>query len=488
MINSIIKAFCLISILSISSITTIKAEVVSKDSLKIGILPDTQGKGASVSVYPMRAVLDKFHQQNVNIVIPVGDLTNLGTTEEFEQWIEVAKAYKEDGIEFLPLMGNHETGWASSVEWVDYMKDYIPEDAVHMDGAQYGNYYVIRDNVLIILLRHGNLSRAFGWIKVVVEKNTSNADHIIIASHDGLIGTKYGQTKSMISSKGTDHLFNQWDEIRAFFSRHDVIWVQGHEHLYQRSLISAPIGHNPSSWVKEDGNYRIPQYTQIMSGNASYKGYEFIIGERERVQNIIQMKINTMDEGSDSFDVNASYFTFNKSRVDYEAYVTSHTIKDNSEGWKELMNPEWIMFDQFSRSNNRCERIVYPNSIPSETRTALTLDSRMHTNNCYADDGSKAKILDGVNNTFNRYDSASEALNWSEGFSRADNLRDMARLMYQYMFQLHRPWSPNLNGNERIILDEENSRIIIPATTIDAKKHLTLSWLPKSDQTVSDIP
>lgn len=82
------------------------------------------------------------------------------------------------------------------------MKDYIPKDAVHMSGTQYSNYYVVRENVLIILLKHGNLSIVFQWIKNIVNEQKDDIDHTIIASHDGLVGSKYGQARGLISSKG----------------------------------------------------------------------------------------------------------------------------------------------------------------------------------------------------------------------------------------------------------------------------------------------
>src|SRR5690625_6755704 len=76
--------------------------------------------------------------------------------------------------------------------------------------------------------------------------------------------------------------------------------------MYQRSVIEAPAYFNVESWSSDDGNYRMPIYTQIITGNASYKGYEFRYGERELVQDIIQQKINTMENGSAALDVNAS--------------------------------------------------------------------------------------------------------------------------------------------------------------------------------------
>ncbi|MCC5908688.1 MAG: metallophosphoesterase [Balneolaceae bacterium] len=457
--------------------------------ISVGLLPDTQGSGEMVSIYPMDTVLQKFRDLGVDIVIPVGDLVNQGATHEFEDWTRTAEKYRDAGMEFLPLMGNHERSFAYTVEWIENMKDFIPEDAVHMQDAQYLNYYVVRENVLIIVLKYYHLSIAFQWIKEVVEEHRGDVDHIIIGSHDGLIGAKYGQTREMIveGTKGNDLLMDQWDDIRSFFSRHDVIWVQGHEHMYQRSVIEAPIHLNTGSWMLSDGNYRLPQYTQIVSGNASYKGYEYRYGEREKVQAVIQHKMNTMENGSEALDANASVLFFDNSRVDYESWFTSHTVTDNDQGRKELENPEWTLMDRFSRTTNRCERIVYPNSIPESTRPVMVYNASYRTNECFADDGSTARLLDGTNNIFNRVDTTPRTLSWRPGFSRAQSQMDLARLAYQYLFQDHRPWDPNLNRNERLEAGENEYEIEIPATTIDLKEHITLSWLPATNETVSDI-
>ncbi len=172
--------------------------------------------------------------------------------------------------------------------------------------------------------------------------------------------------------------------------------------MYQRSVIKAPLGLEPESWTVEDGNYRPPQYTQIISGNASYKGYEFRYGEREKVQAIVQHKMNTMLEGSTAYDATASLFTFSGPRVDFASWFTEHTIKHNDDGAKELESPRWQLLDRFSRTTNRCERLVYANSIPEGTRPVMTLDPLYRSTDCFANDGSVAKLLDGINNTFNR--------------------------------------------------------------------------------------
>ena len=464
-------------------------ETPQRTALKIGILPDTQGGGENVSIHPMEAVLARFESLGVDIVIPVGDLTDNGSTRELQQWTGIASKYRDRGMEFLPLMGNHEDSYAYMVEWIENMKGYIPQDAVHMTGAQYLDYFVVRDNVLIIVLKYYHLPVAFQWIKQVVEENRDKVEHIVIASHDGLVGAKYGETREMIVEgvKGDDRLFHQWDEIRAFFSKHDVLWVQGHEHMYQRSVIKAPLGIDASSWRASERNYRLPQYTQIVSGNASYKGYEFRYGERELVQSVIQQKMATLSNGSLAFDANATVLSFEGPRVDMQAYFAEHTIENNEQGVKELEKPQWRLFDKFSRSTDRCERIVYANSIPAGTRPVMVLDPQYWTNACTAQDGSQARLIAGVNDTFNRLESTTRTLGWTPGFSRAESQADLMRLAYQFLFQYHESWTPNLNGRDRLRPSADQFEVEVPETTIDMKEHVTLSWLEAAGDTASDI-
>jgi len=283
----------------------------------IGLLPDTQGGSdaqgqAHVAMHPMRAVLAHQANEGVDMVIAVGDLTDKGSSIEWAEWTSVADTYRDQGIEFMPVMGNHEMNYAYNTEWIATMRNYIPDDAVHMPGYEWVNYYVVRDNVLVIGLAYYNLPLAISWIKDVVADTADRVDHIVVASHDGLIGAKYGQTREQIveGTKGDDWVFSVQKDIREFFSEHDVIYVQGHEHQYQRSLVSATTMQTtlPASSTPSGGNYQIGAYTQIMAGNASYKGYEFRYGERELVQAIVAQKNATFIEGngSDHFDVNSA--------------------------------------------------------------------------------------------------------------------------------------------------------------------------------------
>ncbi len=509
-----ITALCVMGVLSAcnSSSTDNTSPEIPADkpaSLKVGLLPDTQGGGWNVAVHPMEAVLAKQKEEGVDIVIPVGDLTDNGSTHEWEQWVGVASKYRDAGIEFLPVMGNHETSWAYTVEWIENMRHFIPEDAIHMPTAEWLNYYVVRENVLIIGLAYYNLPIAFGWIQDILEDEKGNFEHVVIASHDGLVGAKYGETREQIVEgvKDDNRLFDIHKEIRETFAEHDVIWVQGHEHMYQRSQIHARVlgSNDPGGRASTEtlastpsgGNYRMPSYTQIVSGNASYKGYEYRYGERELIQDVIQHKMATKDanHNSEFYDANASILTFDDQRIDYHSWAAPHTITENEDGMRELENPEWAMIDTFSRTRNRCESLIYPNSIPEGQRPILNHIVQYKTAECVGDDGSAAQLVGGTNNTFNRVDTTQRTLGFHEGLKRAESMNDLMRLTYQYLFTMNKSWDVNLNAANRIIPGENGEdefgaregNVIVPATTIDMKKHVTMSWSPKTQSTESDI-
>ncbi len=460
----------------------------------IGLLPDTQGGStpdgqAHVAMHPMSEVLKHQDAAGVDLVIALGDLTDNGSTVEFMEWRSVADAYADKGIEFLPVMGNHETSYAYTAEWIENMKDFIPADAVHMPDYEWVNYYVIRNNVLIIGLAYYNLPIAFPWIQDVVLEHEGLVDHVVVASHDGLIGAKYGQTREQIvdGTKNDDWVYSVQPQIREFFADHDVIYVQGHEHMYQRSLVTAKttLTTYPSGYTPQGGNYRMDMYTQIMAGNASYKGYEFRYGERDLVQMIVSQKNATLSGGSTHFDVNSSLLTFDGERVDYSSWYANHTAKGN--GPEYAFDADWKLGDHFSRTTNRCETVIFPDSIPEGTRPVLVLQPEYKSPECLADDGTRVQLVGGVNRTFNRTDTRQRDMGYTPGLTRAETLNDLVRLAYQWLFQYHQAWSPNLNGPARALPDEANDELVFPETTTDLKEHVTLSWLPATRDTVSDI-
>ena len=465
------------------------------EPLVVGVLPDTQGGSDAqgqdhVATITMEKVLDHQLAAGVDIVIPVGDLTDAGSEVEWAEWTSLAQQYRDQGIEFLPVMGNHEQSYAYTHNWIEAMRPFIPEDAVHMPGYEWVNYYVVRENVLIFGLAYYNLPVAIHWIENAVKEHEGEFDHIVVASHDGLIGAKYGLTIEHIveGAKDDDWVYSVADEIREFFSDHDVIYVQGHEHQYQRSVIARDnmMNNYPSGSTPAGGNYRMNMYTQIMAGNASYKGYEYRFGERELVQAVVAQKNATNEKGSTHFDVNSSILSFDNDRVDYVSYFAEHTASSNAPD--QDFTPDWHLMDKFSRTTNRCETLVYPSSVPDGTRSVMVLQTSYDTDICLGTDGSYAQLASGSNDTFNRTDSRSRDLEFTPGFSRAETMNDMIRLAYQWLFQPHESWTPSLNSEVRVMPNEEEENVLdIPEVTMDLKEHVTLSWTDSVAETASDI-
>jgi len=78
------------------------AEDARFGAFKVSVLPDTQGGSdatgqAHVAMHPMDEVLKHQLAAGVDLVIPVGDLTDKGSAVEWEEWTSVARPYKEQG-------------------------------------------------------------------------------------------------------------------------------------------------------------------------------------------------------------------------------------------------------------------------------------------------------------------------------------------------------------------------------------------------------
>ena len=444
-------------------------------ALTFGVLPDTQGGASSTSQHPMRAILDLYKQQGVDVVLVAGDLGEDGTPAEYRQWREVADDYTSD-MAFLPIMGNHDNK-GKDQDWHDWIGAIIPADATHMDGSRNKNYSWVKDNVLFINISYGWLAFAYDFENEIL-RHRDHVDHIILQTHNSFVGNKYGLVREKIvegylQEESDVKFLEYYDRFRDLLATHDVIYVSGHEHMYARSLIRDSVNRS---------------FTQIISGNASYKGYENRFGEHEQVQYTVMLKASTEDTGT--LDVTAPIFRTAGDRIDYSAYYAGHSIRSNAEGPKELASPQWKLFDRFSRSADRCEKIVFPSSIPPGSQLYNIYDATYRTSACASTGGSVARILDGTNQTFNRHDTRTRTMSAEPGVSLYSGNLEMLSAMYRYMFVSHASWRPNLNNSQRariVAAGTPDEEVEIRGTTIDLKKHLVLAWQPKSDEVVSDI-
>ncbi|AOS78116.1 MULTISPECIES: metallophosphoesterase family protein [Hydrogenophaga] len=444
-------------------------------TLRIGVLPDTQGSSSGVAQHPMKAVLDFHVQQGVKIVLAVGDLVENGTPEEYALWREVADQYK-DKLTILPVMGNHEPK-GTDQDWHDAVESFIPADAEHMPGARNKNYALVRDNVLLINISYGWFERSYEFVEAMVNKHTAKVDHIILQTHNSFAGSRYGLVRENIIdgsiSIENDVLFRDvYDKYRKLLAAHDVIYVSGHEHHYSRSLI-------------RDNTER--PFVQIISGNAAYKGYETRFSEHERIQDYLMMKVQ--NEGTGFVDVNASVFEVTGPRIDYRSYFITHSVFANTDPLRELATPNWTLMDRFVRTKDRCAKTVYPSSVPSDVQRFGVYDPSYRTSTCVSAGGSRARLLDGVNNTFNRHDSRTRTMSATPGYSFANSNVEMESMMYRYIFQRHQSYSPNLNNSQRariVNVGAPDEEVEVRGTTIDLKKQVLLNWQAKGTATLSD--
>lgn len=446
-------------------------------TLRIGLLPDTQGGGNNVSMHPMRALLAFYAEQDVDLVLAVGDLSENATIGEYQQWRSVTDDFT-DRMVILPVQGNHDIK-GTDQDWYEYTADLIPADAVHMSGQHGKTYALVRDNVLIIAVSYGQMPFAYEFVRDTIEQHAGSVDHILLMTHNSWVGSRYGLVREKAvdayNTSASDQRFLEvLRDYNRLFAEHDVIYIAGHEHQYSRSVLNNEYG---------------GRFLEVVSGNASYKGYDNRFGESEQIQNMVMYKSN--DSGATgALDVNASIFEITGDEMQYRAWFDTHTVFANEDGQKELANPDWKLMDRFTRTTHRCDKLVFPSSIPPGNQLNMTHDKRYRTQHCVSPNGDSARLLAGENNIFNRHDTRNRTNSITPGVSTAQSNTELLARYYRFLNIPHASYSPNLNNNDRVRLvnagtpDEE---VEIRETTIDLKKLVSLSWTGKTADTLSDI-
>ena len=189
-------------------------------------------------------LIDKIRQENVDLIVAVGDITDRRTEIEYVQWMKyVAEPLMEDGIGVYPVRGNHEL--VDGNDWPDYftseltpekvmsvnnvdnaIDSYLPDDYFDQGRKLYSNYpgqllkpklatgnvvgypglgefiyYFIHNNTLFIGIDtyfsdlvgvdyQGSWIALYPWLKEVIEKNHDSVDHIYMYGHESFLGKK----------------------------------------------------------------------------------------------------------------------------------------------------------------------------------------------------------------------------------------------------------------------------------------------------------
>ncbi|WP_026971087.1 metallophosphoesterase family protein [Aliagarivorans marinus] len=502
-------------------------ELPELTQVKIGILTDTQGGGDAVALPQMEAILDLYSEQGINYVIAVGDLTNSNTEHEYEDWKAMAQRYPD--ITFLPLMGNHDRKPGDNYTWARIMSEFIPqENVVHMPQRKYQTYAYTTGNILMVQISDQDKPYAFEWVKEQIEGRDASIEHVFVSSHSPFVGPyRGGITYENLVARWNNQLENDlftadFEGWRDLLIDNDVIYLSGHDHQYSRSVIWGQGAGNGSASFDEEA---MDDYTgnrffhHIVTGNASDKSYYLRIGEFEKIQDMLMFRTTTPGgrapgderewteeeiardaQGPGVTQINASWFDITGSELTFQAYyddwVSPSDVADGGADWK--------LFDRFTRSGRRCDKVVHPTSIAEASTYYSVKDDNYRTVWCHSKSGDEARLVDGYNQVFNRVDQALYGAEWL-----SSSLADLGYLerLSRYMKMSSKLGDNTIGSDRDFVVDGRNAineshgkaydvtpNIIGGGVgikwyphTVDMKKLVSLSWLPKQTETLSDV-
>ncbi len=269
----------------------------SAEPWKFGVMGDTQWTtsdpaNANPDTVPL-SIINQVNQQFINagvdFVIEVGDLTDDGNDVSEVTRAKAAQQLIDAGIGFFPFRGNHETYGTNNDYGIPIFRSNYPQTqtgvftmsdahqyklgsnfssptAVSADltGMSYSFDYGRRgDNARFVIIDpwatpskidNNADGYAYGytindqqpWISGRLDKNARRTVHAFVFSHQPLIAENHQDT--MFS--GYTNANPDWQN--AFYaslqSNGVKYFISGHDHMYQRSLVSSPDG---SSQIEE---------------------------------------------------------------------------------------------------------------------------------------------------------------------------------------------------------------------------------------------
>lgn len=252
----------------------------SKQKMRILLMGDHQIKSRSGYEWLMQAAkrnVEKLYgnvEENIQMIMNVGDQVDLGTTQQYEQ----IHTYKSKALSpWLPIMtavGNHETYNDPG------MKNYAAH--YHYEGLAYKgikseteNYYAYQvGRILFVVLsteHTGDAQKA--WVQRVANeaKNDETVDFVISVSHRPIQAEQYVGDISAWTRNTIVPILNQTGK--------HVLNYGGHHHLYHRGqLADAPVYHiinGAASWDQLWGMSSEQDFDDVQK-TLDYWGYQII--------------------------------------------------------------------------------------------------------------------------------------------------------------------------------------------------------------------
>jgi len=421
-------------------------------SWKFAVMSDTQwignddGKNPnSVAVDIIRQLNQQFISQGVKFVIQVGDLTDSGSAIALNTTAVFRQELYNAGIGFWPLRGNHESSMAAANQFVSlfpqttggFMNDTpgsafgittdpgqpiprvsgprffagtispIPTAPTGFTGLCYAFDY---SNARFVLLdqftpttgaAHSTVdANQVAWVGGQLAGRPGNT-HAFVFGHKGIITENHVDT--LFGSDPSKDVADQDAFITSLDTNGVRYYIQGHDHMHNRSLVSVTTG-TPTDGISpkvenvllasDSSKFYTPGNTVANAGNPLYPGIQSnddkfdvpVFGHKRQAQ--IAQELHT---------IGYYIFTVNGPRVTAEFYSTA--LANVAPAGCSGPNCEWLIpstptlnfirTETFGYSMNGREFLVceagQPNCNSSYTQIADTFN------------GTNAQILSGVN-------------------------------------------------------------------------------------------
>ncbi|MDR2345782.1 MAG: metallophosphoesterase [Planctomycetaceae bacterium] len=256
----------------------------SSGEWRFGIIPDTQwgfnmeAPFHGTAIHVIDAINAEMIRQKVDFVIQVGDLVEYSSAIAFQTRAAHNKALLDNGINFYPVRGNHDSMEINSVK---QFKDAFPNlpgtkgnggSSPKLPNADGMTYSFTHKNGKFILIdtfplvddgtKNGKAYTIGDYQDWINSQLLIKSDHkfTIVFTHKNLLGQNH---KDNVFSDDAENQ-NSFPEMQNnFFSslqnNNVKYFICGHDHIYHRSRIKSPNGK--------------AELEQIICGSASHKFY-----------------------------------------------------------------------------------------------------------------------------------------------------------------------------------------------------------------------
>jgi hypothetical protein len=344
-------------------------------SWSYGVLTDTQGAGAypDVSTRLMTPVVDQFvNAHAVDLIVSVGDLTDVGSNDEVDLWKQTAQPIFDAGIPFYAVRGNHDIKTEDVTIVDDPAFGPVGVNGTGLWDAQFpqfsnaGNPAVIDGPGASYVFAHENTTfimtdlygdtptGIIGWITGVAlpAAAASGSEHVVYVQHAPF----FGKARPGVLAADTNlelQILGAMDQAGV-----DLALV-GHDHQYSRGAALAP-----------DGSVLLQH---VVTGSASEKYY----------RNEEGLAVNEGGVAQINDRVGYSIVNVDGPLVAFTHYDSPAPDPQTTSPW----TPDWRVADRFVYSTNGDQHFV-----PAEG-TYAGLSSTSET-------GTTATLLGGQNSTF----------------------------------------------------------------------------------------